>query len=281
MAVTARQAINLKWADEPVAFPVKSGETIYQGTFAGIGKDGYLYAIDSTACPEITMVGIVADDTANASGDAATTSSGSISGTREQASADAGDKTVRRVYLHGEFLLTFTSITQAMVGTNMYATDNYTLDDVSNGTACIPIGTLITYISATSGWLDLNNFYLGDGLRIIKGSLTASTGGAGGVFNVANPTGKVCLIEEVIIDITTGSSAARTIDVGIAATLTSSDVLIDGAACSAVTQKSISGSHGTNGGIKKWSSSLYCTATLSGVGGTFAGKYAIMYRLWV
>ena len=48
-----------------------------------------------------------------------------------------------------------TSITQAMVGKTMYASDNFTADDTITGAK---IGTLVTYISATIGWVDLNKF---------------------------------------------------------------------------------------------------------------------------
>jgi hypothetical protein len=281
MAKTARQAIVYKGEiDEPVAFPVKTGETIYQGTFVAIGKDGYLYDLDSTACPEAVCVGIVADDSANATGEAATTSSGSISGTWENISANAGDKTVRRVYLHGVFEMTFTSITQAMVGTTMFATDNYTIDDVSSGTACVKVGTLLQYISATKGWLDLNAYYQGDGIRIIKGALSATTGG-GAIFNVANPTGKTCLVEDIVIDITTPSTGAITIDAGIAATGTSNDKILDGAALNGIRVLSNTGNHGTNGGKGKWQSSTFVTGTASATGiGSLVGKYAIIYRIW-
>jgi hypothetical protein len=279
MAVTIRKPISYKWADEPVAFPVKTGETIYQGTFAGIGKDGYLYNLDSAACPEITIFGIVADDSANATGEAATTANGSISGTKEEGSAVAGDKTIRRVYIRGEFLLTFTSITQAMVGTTMYATDNYTIDDVSSGTACVPAGTLTTYISTTSGYLLLNDLGIGGGVRVAKVAVTGTAGNAGSLSWV-NPTAKTCLVESFILDITTGSSGAATMDIGITTASASADTLIDGVKTSVASVKSNLVDGGTNGGVRKMTSGQYITATISGASATFVANGAIMYRIW-
>ena len=280
MAVTARQAIKQQSRIDPVAFPVKSGETIYQGTFVGIGKDGYLYNLDSTALPEITLFGIVADDTANADGEAATTASGSITSTSyETASGVSGDKTWRRVYIDGIFELTFTSITQAMVGTTMYASDNYTIDDVSDATARVPAGTLIKYISATVGWLDLNKFYQGDGTIVKKGALTIAAGNAG-MLSWVNPTGKTILIENFLMDFTTGSSASITIDAGVTTASASSDNLIDGVSASSVRVVSSLVQSGTNGGIKKMTSAQYITATLSGASTTLVGNWAAIYRIW-
>jgi len=280
MAATTDQAILGKDLPEPVAFPVASGETIYSGTMVVVGNDGYLYNYDTTAAPTAGIIGIVADGPAN-SPVAATTANGSISGTNEKQSAVSGDKTVRRVYLSGKFLMTFSSITQAMVGQTMYAVDNNTLDDATDGAAYTKAGTLITYLSATSGYLDLNNFSLADGRKVLHGAMASSTGDAGGVFNVANPMNKVLLISELILDVTTATTAAGTIDAGIAASATSNDALIDGVASSLTGIKSIMINGGTNGGIRKWSASLYVTGTHSAATTSFAGNYAIIYDVWV
>ena len=106
-------------------------------------------------------MGIVADGSANET-PAAASASGSISGTNQKASAVSGDKTVRKVYLGGKFFLTASSITQAMVGTTMYAVDNQTFDDTYETTTYLPLGKLVTYISATSGWVEINPFVNGN-----------------------------------------------------------------------------------------------------------------------
>jgi|GEM_PF-2415813 len=257
MAVTVNKEIIYKEPSGLMLFPVKSGETIYKGTLVAIGKDGYLYNLDSDACKEALMVGIVADDSANKT-PAATTASGSISGNLEEGSAIAGDKTVRMVYTKGTFRMTFTSITQAMVGQTMYATDNYTIDNVQ--TAGIPIGTLITYISSTEGYLALNEFYRGE-TRVLKVALTAASDNTvGGVLKLANPLNRTILVEGFVLDVTTApTDTAGGVDAGIAAnSSTSSDNLIDGLVLAAAGVYNNIDNKGTNGkAYQKWTSSQY------------------------
>jgi len=280
MAKTAQQIINMKGQGEPIAFPVKTGETIYKGTLAAVGADGYLYNMDSTAAIDARIIVVVADETANTSGPAATTASGSISGANEVASAIAGDKTVRYCYTKGQYLLAFTAIAQSDLGKVVYATDNYTLDESMTGG--VKVGTLVTYISATSGWVDLNVFYQSNGAILYKGNLTAATStAAGGVIRWANPTGETIMIELMLLDVTSGSTGAATLDVGVAANgTTSSDLLIDG--CTASLAKVLSNvvNGGTNGRIAKATSGQYVTGTASATVAGLVGTYGIVYRLW-
>lgn len=283
MAVTANQILTIKEPGGLLSVPVKTGETIYSGTLAGVGNDGLLYNITASNYNTIMLIGFVCDDSINASGNAAVTSSGSISGTIEGNSAIAGDKTVRNIWTKGFVKATFTSITQAMLGTTMYVKDNYTIDDTQ--TLGIPCGYLATYLSATSGYVALNEYNEGPGVRIIKGALvaiTATTGG--GLLSVINPTGKTCMIERMIVDITTPVTAATTADIGVAANgTTSSDTLIDACALNAATTKDNTVNGGTNGkGAAKWTSGQYVTGTTSAALTTgFVGTFAIHYRLWL
>lgn len=280
MAKTAEQALNIKGQGNIIAFPVLSGETIYKGTMAVVNSDGLLTNLTSTTAKTGRVVAIVTDGSANATGPAATTASGSISGTYEEASAVAGDKTVRECYTKALVLLTFTSIVQSDVGKTVYASDNYTVDEAMS--AGIKIGTLVQYISATSGWVDLNTYYNRDGSIIYKGSMTAVTGTtANGVFSLTNPTGEPIIVEDVWFDITTGSSGAALIDVGMTNNGTASnDTLLDGVVSSLVKLRSMVVDKGTNGGIRKVTGTQViggtATATLAGLVGT----YAIKYRLW-
>ena len=278
MAVTAEKIIDFKPNGNLYAFPVASGETIYKGTIACIDNDGYLRNLSSTYAAEAKLVVFVADGSANASGPAATTSAGSISGSLEIATDIAGDKTVRLCYVSGLLRATFTSIAQKQIGKTVYATDNFTVDEAQNNG--VKIGTLVTYIDADEGWIDLNKFYQHDGTIFWKQAITASTGAAGGAFNIANPTGATIMITGMVLDITTGSSGAITIDAGVAATGTTSDTLIDGAACSVAHVIDNIGNHGTNGGMDKCASSEYITGTLSGASATFAGTVGIWYRYY-
>jgi len=283
MAVTTQKTINYKGDGLLWAFPVKTGETIYGGTLAAIGADGYLYNMDSTAAKEARVICVVADESANETGPAATTASGSISGSLEISSAVAGDKTVRNVYISGYVQLTFTSIAQSDVGKVVYATDNYTLDETMNGG--VKVGTLITYISATSGWIALNTYMQSDGTVFYKGALTKATvTDAGAVLTWANPTGETIMVTDFIIDITAASTTAgTTLDIGIGTATASRDTLLDGinvatlaprVACNVV-------QGGTNGGMDKATTAESIVGTASAaLTASFAGTYAIGYRFW-
>lgn len=263
---------------EPVAIPVKSGETIYQGSIVVVGADGYLYNYDSTAAVGATMIGICADGTANVD-PAATTSSGSISGTNQKKSADAGDKTVRKVYFGGKFFLTASSITQAMVGHSMYAVDNKTFDESFETTNRNKLGKLITYISATSGWVEIEPFINGNnGVATLRGKLTSSTGGNAGELNQANPMARTLLIEELYLNVTTVATAATTLDVGVGNTGASADTLLDAVSIAASGWKSIAVNGGTNGNVDEWGSSEFVTATKSLDESTAVVEYLIKFR---
>jgi len=69
-------------------------------------------------------------------------------------SAGAGTKWCK-VYTEGLFLLVATSITQAMVGEMMYLIDDQTFDETPASGVAIPVGILVEYVSATSGWIDI------------------------------------------------------------------------------------------------------------------------------
>lgn len=84
MAKTTRQNINIKDEGKLWSFPVASGQTIYQGTLAAVCKDGLLYNLTSTYAKQARIIVLVADGSDNATGPAATTSDGSISGTLEE-----------------------------------------------------------------------------------------------------------------------------------------------------------------------------------------------------
>lgn len=280
MAVTVNKQTESKEVGIPILGCIKSGETIYKGTLVGLGKDGLWYDLDAGAVPGCRMVGIVADDSANVTGPAATTASGSISGSMEVASAAAGDKTCREIYTEGKFLLTFTAIAQTDVGKTVFASDNYTVDEAMVN--AVKVGSLITYISSTTGWVDLNKFYQADGSILLKYALTAVTGTtAGGILSKANPFGESVIVEHFFLDITTGSTGAANGDYGIAADgTTSSDTLIDGQTHSVVKIVSSLVNNGTNGGVRKWGATEYITGTASATMAGVVGTAGAVVRLW-
>lgn len=267
MAVTAAQTIYRKGGSDAIPFPLKNAEVVYQGALVAIAADGYAYNMDSDAAKTASIIGVAAESKT-------ATADGTISG-----NVEAGANTVL-VYLDGIFKLTGAGLAQADCGNTVFATDNYTFGVTESGGK--KIGTLVTYLSATSGWVDLNKFYGADGSVTIKGAMTAVTGTtAGGVFNVLNPTGETILVEEVIVDVTTEATGAATIDVGVGDGATSNDALIDGldVGTAAIIASNLT-DPGTNGGIKKATSAQYITATASATLAGLVGTYMIKYRIW-
>lgn len=116
----------------------------------------------------------------------------------------------------------------------------------------------------------------------LTASLTAADT-AGGVYAIANPLKTALIIDMVILDITTASTAACTIDAGCAAAnaTTSNDNLIDGLDVhSATGQFQTISNGGTNGlPVRKWASDKYFTISkASGATAGLVGKVYIRYR---
>ncbi len=114
-----------------------------------------------------------------------------------------------------------------------------------------------------------------------KVALTAVTGTtAGGVLSLANPEGADIIVTRLVLNITTPSSGAATVDAGIAANgSTSADNLIDGqsVATAAKVLDNVSDG-GTNGKARqKWSSSQYLTITASATLAGLVGNAYIEY----
>lgn len=114
-----------------------------------------------------------------------------------------------------------------------------------------------------------------------KVALTAVTGTtAGGALSLANPEGEDIIVTRLVLDITTNSTGAATVDAGIAANgSTSSDNLIDGAsvATAAKVLDNVSDG-GTNGKARqKWTSSQYLTITASASLAGLVGNAYIEY----
>ena len=271
MAVTILQAIHEKTGayDELLlqTFPVAAGESILKGTIAVIGEDGLLYALDSASAPKGRIAVVAYESLDNTSGD-----DGCISANGDLERCITG-------YTRGRFKLVCTSITQAMVGNVLYATDNYTVDDAQ--TAGMPIGTLIEYRSATSGYIDLNAVYNNDGTRTYKGAFTTTpTSGDAGAFSIVNPAGLTILVKELILDIVT-PAAGCTIDCGVAATAVTADDLIDGLSIATAGAFSNLTDPGTNGGIVVATATEYITGTITGAGSAaLVGTYQLVYQIW-
>lgn len=111
------------------SFPVEATTQIYKGALVCTNGDGYLVAGADAAA--YRFVGIAYE---------------SVLGTTQGALNC-------RVHTGGVFKLACTSITQAMVGKILYVVDDATVDD--SATYYIPVGRLVEYVSATSGWVDI------------------------------------------------------------------------------------------------------------------------------
>lgn len=118
------------------AFPVAATTTIYKGSHVCLNTSGYAVAGADTV--GYRYVGI-AYETADNSGGV------------------AGDKSIR-IHIDGAFLMTCTSITQAMVGRIMYLVDSGTVDE-SGVTAWIPVGILEEFKSTTQGWVRIKPLF--------------------------------------------------------------------------------------------------------------------------
>jgi hypothetical protein len=265
MAATANVKISKLTDSQLQGFPVKSGETIYEGALVGLdASDGFIYDLDTTLINQgVAAVFIVAEDSANVTGSAATTADGTISGTTQKASANAGDKTVRMCYTNGKFVMTLSGAAQTSVGKKVYATDNNTLS--LTATAGALVGTITAWLGGTNVVVDLNALYGEDGSITIAKTLGTGTGG-GGAGSFTNPFGAQAIVDDVVVHVTTGDSSTRTINVGVAANATTdSDNLIDGLSVYTAGYFTSGNSAGTNGKMNQpCTSAQVVTVTPSG-----------------
>jgi len=110
-------------------------------------------------------------------------------------------------------------------------------------------------------------------------SLTAADAAAG-VAAVANPENAPIIVTRLVLDIRTQSSAACTLDAGIAADAsTLDDDLIDGVSVAAAGAKDNITDGGTNGKARQpWSASQYLTVSVaSGASAGLVGEGYVEY----
>jgi hypothetical protein len=282
-AKTANNVLQKKDVEILHAFPVDTGEIIYQNTIAGIGVDGLLKNVALANVAGIRLVGIIADDSANTT-PAATTADGNITGDRT--SPEAGDKTVRLVWLSGRFLLDFVDTLSAdEVGKVAYAKNN---NDCSLSSAdAVPVGTIISVYSSSKAWVELNTFYRAttEDVLIVKKAVTGSASTAvGGWLSIDNPFGAAAILESFTFEIVAASTGAATIDIGVGTTVTD-DTLMDGLVLNgAVTGiKTSKVNAGTNGGIlpKAMASGDKVIGTGSATAVGLTGFIEAKFRRWL
>lgn len=132
---------------------------------------------------------------------------------------------------------------------------------------------------AMSAVADLNR----GALKKVTGAL-AAVDSAGGVFAWANPETGYILIHHVVLNVTTKTTGACTVDVGTTAVnaTTSSDTFIDGKDINAATGIFTNDeSAGTNGKpVKRLAAGKWVTASVaSGASAGLVGTYEIYYQV--
>jgi hypothetical protein len=148
MSVTANQ--NVTRGDcERLSGPIAASTRLYKDTLVFVSATGYLD--DDTASGANSFAGVSVDDYDNSSG-----SAGDISG---------------EVRSEGRFLLTGSGFTQASVGDDVFASDNFTITTVSTAST-VRIGKITDYVSSTQVWVEIET------LNKLLGKLGGGVAGA-------------------------------------------------------------------------------------------------------
>jgi predicted RecA/RadA family phage recombinase len=116
-----------------VEYPVATNTKIYAGSLVCVNDEGYAAPAADTS--GFQFAGVAMEQVDNSGG-------------------SDGGQTVR-LRRAGVFEFDAVSITQAMVGADMCATDDHTFDDAAGATNDIKVGRLVKYVSATKGWIDI------------------------------------------------------------------------------------------------------------------------------
>jgi hypothetical protein len=116
---------------------------------------------------------------------------------------------------------------------------------------------------------------------VLRGSLAALDTG-GGVLSVANPLSTAIIVKRIIFDVTTKSTGACTVDVGVTATsaTTSADNLMDGldvgTAAGVFDNIENQGTNGKSTGkvaVGKWITASMASGAAAGLVGTYIIEY--------
>lgn len=116
-------------------------------------------------------------------------------------------------------------------------------------------------------------------VRVERQALAATGVVAGDILSWANPTGASIIVTGLVLNVTTKSTGASTLDCGIAAAATSSDILIDGVDSGTATivadNVKNAGTNGASAGVM--SSSQYVTCSEASGDTTGLVGYAYIY----
>ena len=185
------------------SYPVADNVHIYRGALVCVNTSGY--ALPGADTAGYKFVGVAWDECDN-----------TLTGHA------AGGKNV--LVDNGRFLMTATSITQAMVGSRMYVVDDATIDDIAGVSNCIEVGILDEYVSATSGWVNTFERGLASAIKSISSgvldhaSFTDNTGTATGYIDITPqlPAGAIPVGWKAVVTEGFAGDTTAVIQVGIA-----------------------------------------------------------------
>lgn len=160
-----------------ISLPVAASTKIWKGGQVAINTSGY--AVPGASTTQFITIGIAEESVDNSAG------------------ADGALRV--QVAFGAEFLFAATSITQAMLGTAMYAVDDNTVDETDSDN--IFVGIMTEYVSTTSCWVFVPGPYEWNGgasnfiqttgdVRIVAGNLRL---GAISTFGTTEPTSAVVM----------------------------------------------------------------------------------------
>lgn len=169
MAVTANQIVRRQDGGR-VSLPAAVAN-LYEGTLAFVNASGY--ADDDTGTGANRFAGVVIKQVDNSAG-------------------SAGDLTAE-LYREGVFLLTGTGFSQASVGADAFATDNYTIAAAPSASG-VRIGKIVGYSSSTQVYVEIEPEFTGTSVVQTKtADYTAKVSDSGRTFSTAGASGTVVI----------------------------------------------------------------------------------------
>lgn len=169
MAVTANQLTKRQEGCRK-SYPVAASTTLYEGALSFLSVTGYIDDDTATGVNKFAGVNVAYVD--NSSG-----SAGDVQG---------------EVYADGVFELTGTGFTQASVGLDVYATDNYTVTCAPSASG-VKIGRCEGYVSSTKILVDIDpDGTANTGTTVVKtADYTVKVGDSGKTFTNTGASGAV------------------------------------------------------------------------------------------
>jgi hypothetical protein len=167
MSVTANQLIARQDGCK-VSHPVEEATTLYQGTLVFLNAAGYAVGDDAAGSNRFAGIAIgEADNSAGADGDIEV-----------------------ECWAEGDFPLVGSGFSQASVGLDVYATDNFTISTTAAGTK---IGRVTRYVSSTKVIVSIEtkNFAVPAGPVTKTADFTVTVQDSGRTFDTTGATGTV------------------------------------------------------------------------------------------